>query len=228
MIRRWAGAGLKLALGTLVALSMSAAIPVSRMVTSGDAASRAPEAGADASGCVRDSARRGVPGITVMAFASDDWGTRDVVAMAVTDAAGFYRMSALPGGVYGFWIQPNDVAGWIPTVAGDNVVACGAQIDHVDFEYDPVSSANVTGIAENESGCLGGADISLDGGRTTRTLADGSFCFTGVASGRHTLAATAKGCAVDRADFAVAAGDVAVVGMSPSPEPPSREEVARH
>ena len=63
MIRRWARVGLKLCSERSLHLSMSATIPVSRMVTS-DAPRRVRlEAGADAAGCVRDLARRGVPGI---------------------------------------------------------------------------------------------------------------------------------------------------------------------
>lgn len=227
MVRRWIGIGLRLGLGVVVALVMSAAIPVPQSDSESAPVWNAPQMRANACGRVCDSAGNGVAGITVIAFHSSTPGTRDVVAMATTDVSGSYRIEGVSDGVYGFWIRPNDVTGWIPTTVGDNVVICGVETSHVDFEYDPVSWGRVTGIAENELGHIGGARISLDDARMTRASADGRFCFAGVAPGTHTLVASADGCVAQKVEFEVGAGDIAVVDVSPSPTQAWGEEVAR-
>lgn len=160
------------------------------------------------SGTVRDSSNnQPISGATVAI---------DQTHTTTTDAQGGYSLTAVPPGSYSVTASRS---GYSP-VTHSGVSVTAGQTTTRDFSLTPVPTTGaISGTVRDATNAnpIAGATVTLDGGATRTTLADGSYSFANVAAGSHTLSAARNGYVSDEKPASVTAGETTTVDFSLSP-----------
>jgi hypothetical protein len=141
---------------------------------------------------VQDPGETGLSGVVITLTTSTETFT------TTTDSGGSYAFTGLEVGIYN--VSAAELAGFVRTTLGsvDVAVTAGGSTP-VDFGYQ--QAGTIGGVAFNdgngngfrdpgESG-IGGVLITYDSFTTTTSVGVGSYLFTGVPAGNHTVAAAA-------------------------------------